>query len=403
MPTDRKASHNQIIPLPVDSSSWKEQHEIFFARFPVLENEQLACIHDHLSSRLSIRTNPTESSIKGYSANRCSVQWRRRAWRTLREAQNPLGWWLYLPASPLQGALPRTGPCVHPWTRDCIYLCWTLHASWLGSSARRSLSVPELKRTGRKGIFQKCSPDAREKILNPSCTDDIDAGPKDAWLWAHDNRTRLYYSLCSGYRTLRQCGYVLWDSARLLQSGFLDTAWHDWSVKTQKEEDDHDERKSRYEEMVASWKAKSQDMASSRPLMVEKWRWKLCSMASGFKTSLGMSSRKDTYTCRNGSEARSTSITYRSTHNIRNDKCKLPSAGGYAHKSGKLGKELHAIDGGMEILPYGWWQSTTWKSSKTASLPSLMVGSSFAFWRLSQSRGRCWSLRRLHWSVQAPS
>lgn len=74
MPTDRKASHNQIIPLPVDSSSWKEQHEIFFARFPVLENEQLACIHDHLSSRLSIRTNPTESSIKGYSANRCSVQ-----------------------------------------------------------------------------------------------------------------------------------------------------------------------------------------------------------------------------------------------------------------------------------------------------------------------------------------
>ena len=118
-----------------------------------------------------------------------------------------------------------------------------------------SLGLSELH--GRT-YFNKYSPEARDKILNQSCTNDIDAGAKDAWLWAHDDGTRLYYNLFNGHRTLRQWGYVLWDSARLKQSGLLDRAWHDWSVKTQKEEDDHDERNNRYEEMVASWKAKSQ-------------------------------------------------------------------------------------------------------------------------------------------------
>ncbi|CAD6593028.1 MAG: hypothetical protein ASARMPREDX12_006664 [Alectoria sarmentosa] len=241
MPTDRKASHNHIVSLSVEGFSLEEEREIFFSRFPVWENEQLACVHDYLSSRLSIPFNDVaEHDI---------------LWGKLR--------------------IPWADDCIyphHPWkerflVRGLTYIrrldtastyaerCTLLDWESPREDLSPSLGLSELH--GRT-YFNKYSPEARDKILNQSCTNDIDAGAKDAWLWAHDDGTRLYYNLFNGHRTLRQWGYVLWDSARLKQSGLLDRAWHDWSVKTQKEEDDHDERNNRYEEMVASWKAKSQ-------------------------------------------------------------------------------------------------------------------------------------------------
>ena len=83
-PTYRKPSRSRTTVIPVETVSPRDQRDIFFARFPVWENEQLACIRDYLSRRLSMRMRPRETRIESRNANMVSFQRRRRA-------RHPLG------------------------------------------------------------------------------------------------------------------------------------------------------------------------------------------------------------------------------------------------------------------------------------------------------------------------
>ena len=118
--------------------------------------------------------------------------------------------------------------------------------------------VHGLREQDEGGLFRHYSLEAKHRILNPSCDGDTDAGPKDAWLWAHEDCLRLYYHLYGGHRTLRRWGYVFWDSARWKQLRFLDTDYFAWRIKTLHEEKHQDRRGYPYKEMRASWQARSQ-------------------------------------------------------------------------------------------------------------------------------------------------
>ncbi len=54
---------------------------------------------------------------------------------------------------------------------------------------------------------------------------DADQGPEEAWRWAYaDNEESSWYNI-DEQGSLRQRGYVMWDSARLRQWGLLNHEW----------------------------------------------------------------------------------------------------------------------------------------------------------------------------------
>lgn len=65
----------------------------------------------------------------------------------------------------------------------------------------------------------------QEELIVPQSAEDEDWGPSVAWRWAHarDVLNRWYNN--PEHEDLRQRGYVMWDSARLIHWRILDRDW----------------------------------------------------------------------------------------------------------------------------------------------------------------------------------
>jgi len=107
--------------------------------------------------------------------------------------------------------------------------------------------------------FSEYSPVERDAILNHPCPADSDKGPRDAWLWAHQDSEchNLYNARYERHAYLRKCGYVMWDAVRWRDWGLLDTEWDDCRVEVQERENLPQDITS-FVEVQESWKVRSQ-------------------------------------------------------------------------------------------------------------------------------------------------
>lgn len=62
-------------------------------------------------------------------------------------------------------------------------------------------------------------------LITPQLAADDDRGPRDAWLWAHADFSPACWYNTKQREDLRQRGYVMWDSARLVGWKILDVDW----------------------------------------------------------------------------------------------------------------------------------------------------------------------------------
>ena len=67
---------------------------------------------------------------------------------------------------------------------------------------------------------------------------DDNKGPQQAWRWAYAENTNAYWYNMSEQKSLRQRGYVMWDSARLAQWGLLDHKWQEFPHKSVSSEEE---------------------------------------------------------------------------------------------------------------------------------------------------------------------
>lgn len=59
--------------------------------------------------------------------------------------------------------------------------------------------------------------------IRPSFYPDPNTGSADAWRWAHHDESCLYFLNTDNQLPLRECGYVMWDRARLDNWNILHT------------------------------------------------------------------------------------------------------------------------------------------------------------------------------------
>jgi hypothetical protein len=73
--------------------------------------------------------------------------------------------------------------------------------------------------------YQHPAEDPESAHVPRALSRELDAGPKQAWLWAHrdpDNRAWIY---ARPWHYDRQWGYVLWDKSRIEAVGLLESPW----------------------------------------------------------------------------------------------------------------------------------------------------------------------------------
>lgn len=64
------------------------------------------------------------------------------------------------------------------------------------------------------------------RVLIPQMSaQDDDSGPRDAWRWAHAQCGWRNWYITKERDDLRERGYVMWDSARLVEWGILERGW----------------------------------------------------------------------------------------------------------------------------------------------------------------------------------
>lgn len=88
--------------------------------------------------------------------------------------------------------------------------------------------------------------------IPPQLLVDGDKGPEEAWRWAYAGNKNAYWYNISEQGFLRQRGYVMWDSARLVQ---WDLLTHEWDGLPQKSFS-IDEHRLRHDEMMDSFEAR---------------------------------------------------------------------------------------------------------------------------------------------------
>lgn len=104
------------------------------------------------------------------------------------------------------------------------------------------------------GVYlSEFTPTDERTHIRPSFFDDPDTGSPDIWKWAHQDETWANFVNQDNRKTLREWGYVVWDRARLDESGILQSRWEPPYHNDEEAQADIQRRA----EMQASWEARS--------------------------------------------------------------------------------------------------------------------------------------------------
>ena len=201
---------------------------VFFSMCAPWENEQLACVRDYLSERLSLRMCyqnfcPWENQLMDSAFNDMAehdVEWAELETFYLNDCHVRCDYWkehyLSLGLAYLRQVVNTSlydDRCrlFKGRREDADYSCFEAL-----TTQGHSNDLLELRNYTEED----------EHIHIPGqLAIDADKGPEEAWRWANaDNDYSSWYNI-DEQASLRQRGYVMWDSARLIRWGLLDHEW----------------------------------------------------------------------------------------------------------------------------------------------------------------------------------
>ncbi|KAL6720884.1 hypothetical protein ACLMJK_002809 [Lecanora helva] len=196
-----------------------DRQETFFENFPPWENEQLACVREYLFNQVSIPFNDVAAHCVDWCKNEWDECYLNDDWEhpenSIKERLMSHGLGYIRRLVNCTTFDERCGLLEGPSAHDNEFL----FAGFLAQSCGRELMNIE--------SLARCSPNDMDKIFNRAPAADRDSGPREAWLWAHIDRSLddLYNYRWEGHRFLRLRGYVMWDMVRWERWGLLNEEW----------------------------------------------------------------------------------------------------------------------------------------------------------------------------------
>ncbi|MCJ1402995.1 hypothetical protein MMC11_006217 [Xylographa trunciseda] len=232
-----------------DRFSPEEQRDIFFASYTPWENEQLACIHDYLFDRLSIRAfrvmTLTEIAFNDVAEH--DIYW---------------GEW-YIPYfddwdSPenfhKEGYLSLGLSYLHKIvTAETYEQRYDLISPVLRSNDNFLYEGLQTQGEDDGQPLPEYGNDAGQIYVDALLPGSEDFGPVRAWQWAHADSSRERYYFRDDQRVLRQSGYVMWDMSRI--SDWIELRWDSYPQLRSQIDDGEDERLRKA--MQKSWSERS--------------------------------------------------------------------------------------------------------------------------------------------------
>ncbi|KAH6719925.1 hypothetical protein BKA61DRAFT_472119 [Leptodontidium sp. MPI-SDFR-AT-0119] len=191
-----------VLPLPETSTQ-------FFARFSIVENEQLACVHDYLFRAIvPAFDDMVEHDVVWGEMSVEYSDWRDPGYIEPLLARGIEGVYSIVTAEGYEESYESMYPRYPETTHNF------LNAALNGSNEDYH-NVP---------IWSYASQDINEANAH-SFFEETDEGPAEVWLWPHRRFSKRLFVNSDAHRSLQQWGYVMWDLPELNKADVFKSAW----------------------------------------------------------------------------------------------------------------------------------------------------------------------------------
>ncbi|KAG2411784.1 hypothetical protein HFD88_009340 [Aspergillus terreus] len=204
---DRRRAKNK----PSPDFSWGEQREIWYSDYPVWELEQLACVSEYLFRKIAIPFNEIAAHDVDWGFRGVGFGY-NEAWEAGTCRIGTL----------LSQGLSFLAKVIRAKSYEERYRLLTPNVRLIAWFLPEEL--PDLFHTDvDETVLLKDYTAEQLKSLEGSKRSDADPGPAEAWHHTHLELGRLDFVGSDRVRELRRWGYVMWDYARLVEMGGLDS------------------------------------------------------------------------------------------------------------------------------------------------------------------------------------